>query len=97
MKRKYTVTTNNAKVTKQLRTALDGYMIGTYVNPVFNISYMENKAGLTIEYASKLDLTEVFNRITNPYLPKKPEAIVNSKLIDKEVKEAVIHYSNNII
>ncbi|OHY30858.1 hypothetical protein BI362_00505 [Streptococcus parauberis] len=97
MKRKYTVTTNNAEVTKQLRTALDGYMIGTYVDPVFNISYMENKAGLTIEYVCSMDLTEVFNRITNPYLPKKPEAIANSKLTDKEVKEAVNYYSNNII
>ncbi|QBX10113.1 hypothetical protein JavanS410_0012 [Streptococcus satellite phage Javan410] len=44
-----------------------------------------------------MDLTEVFNRITNPYLPKKPEAIANSKLTDKEVKEAVNYYSNNII
>lgn len=97
MKRKYTVTTNNAEATKQLRTALDGYMIGTYVDPVFNISYMENKAGLTIEYVCSMDLTEVFNRITNPYLPKKPEAIANSKLTDDEVKEAVNYYSNNII
>ncbi|HEN9895411.1 hypothetical protein U5S90_04575 [Streptococcus agalactiae] len=97
MKRKYTVTTNNAEVTKLLRNALDGYMIGTYVDPQFNISYMENKAGLIIEYANNVDLTEVFNRITNPYLPKKPEAIANSKLTDKKVKEAVSYYSNNII
>ncbi|EMG26549.1 hypothetical protein JavanS396_0015 [Streptococcus satellite phage Javan396] len=44
-----------------------------------------------------MDLTEVFDRITNPYLLKKPEAIANSKLTDDEVKEAVNYYSNNII
>ena len=58
---------------------------------------MINKAGLTVEYTSNTDLTEVFDRITNPYLSKKPKAIANSKLTDKEVKEAVNYYSNNII
>ncbi|AUT05431.1 hypothetical protein SPSF3K_00704 [Streptococcus parauberis] len=97
MKRKYTVTTNEAETTKLLRNAIDGYMRGAYIEPVYNINYMNDKAGLTIEYASSMDLTEVFDRITNPYLLKKPEAIANSKLTDDEVKEAVNYYSNNII
>ncbi len=97
MKRKYTVTTNEAETTKLLRNAIDGYMRGAYIDPVYNIDYMNDKAGLTIEYTSNTDLTEVLDRITNPYLPKKPEAIVNSKLTDSEVMEAVSYYSNNII
>ena len=97
MKRKYTVTTNGAETTKLLRNAIDGYMRGAYIEPVYNINYMSNKAGVTVEYTSNTDLTEVFDRIANPYLPKKPEAIVNSKLTDGEVKEAVNYYSNNII
>lgn len=97
MKRKYTVTTNEAETTKLLRNAIDGYMRGAYIEPVYNINYMINKTGLTVEYTSNTDLTEVFERITNPYLSKKPEAIINSKLTDKEVKEAVNYYSNNII
>lgn len=97
MKRKYTVTTNEAETTKLLRNAIDGYMRGAYIEPVYNINYMSNKAGVTVEYTSNTDLTEVFDRITNPYLSKKPKAIANSKLTDKEVKEAVNYYSNNII
>ena len=97
MKRKYTVTTNEAETTKLLRNAIDGYMRGAYIGPVYKINYMINKAGLTVEYTSNTDLTEVFDRITNPYLSKKPKAIANSKLTDKEVKEAVNYYSNNII
>ena len=97
MKRKYTVTTNEAETTKLLRNAIDGYMRGAYIDPVYNIDYMINKAGLTVEYTSNTDLTKVFDRITNPYLSKKPKAIANSKLTDKEVKEAVNYYSNNII
>lgn len=97
MKRKYTVTTNGAETTKLLRNAIAGYMRGAYIDPVYNIDYMINKAGLTVEYTSNTDLTEVFDRITNPYLSKKPEAITNSKLTDNEVEEAVNYYSNNII
>ena len=91
------MTTNEAEITKLLRNAIDGYMRGAYIDPVYNIDYMINKTGLTVEYTSNTDLTEVFDRITNPYLPKKPEAIVNSKLTDSEVEEAVNYYSNNII
>ena len=97
MKRKYTVTTNEAETTKLLRNAIDGYMRGAYIDPVYNIDYMNDKAGLTIEYTSNTDLTEVLDRIANPYLSKKPEAITNSKLTDSEVMEAVSYYSNNII
>lgn len=97
MKRKYTVTTNGAETTKLLRNAIDGYMRGAYIEPVYNINYMSNKAGVTVEYTSNTDLTEVFDRIANPYLPKKHEAIVNSKLTDGEIKETANYYSNNII
>ena len=50
MKRKYTVTTNGAETTKLLRNATDGYMRGAYIEPVYNINYMSNKAGVTVSF-----------------------------------------------
>lgn len=51
---------------KEVGTAIMGYMLGTFEQSVIEITY--TSTSILVEYAGDEDLTEIFEQITNGFL-----------------------------
>ncbi|MFZ2713590.1 MAG: hypothetical protein WAX68_00495 [Streptococcus suis] len=73
--------------------ALIGYMIGTFDQPVIDVSYRNDERGgyanqLTVEYVVDDELVEVFNRICDGF--KDYDIILDEDLSDEDIDDIVI-------
>ena len=73
--------------------ALIGYMIGTFDQPVIDVSYRNDERGgyanqLTVEYVVDDELVEVFKRICDGF--KDYDIILDEDLSDEDIDDIVI-------